>query len=141
MLTSCFLKKHLQFKPLTLKSLHHKTYQRYVFSLHSLHKIHWRHFLGLFHQFFLCVLKAAYNDSIFLVTLYFSTSFLSDALQKLIVHLQNSLPAMQDIILTKQLLLIRNLLVHQSCFLYDLLRQKRFFIAVCKLRFQGLELR
>ena len=97
--------------------------------------------VGLFYQFFLFVLKAAYNDSIFLVTLYFSTSFLSDALQKLIVHLQHSLLAMQDIILTKQLLLSRNLLVHQSCFSYDLLRQKRFFIAVCKLSFQGLELR
>ena len=125
-----FFWKYLHFNPLTVKSLHHKRCQRYLFSLHSLLKIHWRHFLGLFHQFFLCVLKAAYNDSIFLVTLYFSTSFLSDALQKLIVHLQHSLLAMQDIILIKQLLLSRNLLVHQCCFWYDLLRQKRFFISV-----------
>ena len=68
-LASCiFKRKYLHFKPLTVKSLHHKTYQRYVFSLYSLHKIHFGDiFLGLFHQFFLCVLKAAYNDSVFLV--------------------------------------------------------------------------
>ena len=51
-----FSLKNLRFKSLTVKSLHHKRYQRYVFSLHSLHKIHWRCFLDLFHQFFsLCI--------------------------------------------------------------------------------------
>ena len=40
-----------------------------LFSLHSLHKIYWRNLLGLFHQFFVYVLKAAYNGSCDIVLL------------------------------------------------------------------------
>ena len=76
---------------------------------------------------FSLILKAAYNDSIFLVTFYFSTSFYCDALKKLIIHLQHLLLATQAIILTKQLSLSRNLFLHQCCFSYNLLLQKRFF--------------
>ena len=73
-LTSFFFFKYLQFKPLTLKSLRHKTYQRYVFSLDSLHKIHWRHFLGLFHQFFLCV-EILYTNAVFHAIYYGRNGF------------------------------------------------------------------
>ena len=67
--------KYILFKSLTVKSLYHKRYQRYIFSLHSLHKIHWCQFFKFILSVFLYILKAAYNNSIFLVTLYFSASF------------------------------------------------------------------
>ena len=62
-----FFRKYLHFRHLTVTSLYDKRYQRYVVFLHSLRKIHWQHFFY--------VLKAAYDDSIFFVTLHFSASF------------------------------------------------------------------
>ena len=110
--------KHLQFKCLTVKSLYHKRYQRYVFSFYSLQKIHWQYFLDLFQQFFLYVLKSVCNRSCEIVIL---SQFQCDVLKKLIVHSWHLLLATQVLILTKHLFLRRNPFVYQYCFLYNLL--------------------
>ena len=63
--------KYLLFKSLTVKGLYHKRYQRYIFSLHSL----LIYYIERIYSILYYILKAAYNNSIFLVTLYFSASF------------------------------------------------------------------
>ena len=94
--SNLFFWKYQHSKRLTVKNLHHQRCQKDVFSLHLLYKIHWWYVLSLLNQFFLCVLKAVLSDSVFLVVLHFSASFLCDAMKKLIVHLQHSLLTAQE---------------------------------------------